>query len=119
VAADETRLSFPVKVLRTGAATAARKVQMRLGPLTGWGRTNRDAAVDLRNQVLAALGALDTDPAFARDDDGSLIVAVQMHHGVVHWKVPDDGGAPRQITGCDGPPRKSLETTPHYTILEV
>lgn len=111
----ESRLSFPVRVLRS---VLDKRVQMTLGPVTGWGRTARDASIDLRNRVLAALAALDTDPAFARDDDGSLIVAVQMHHGVVHWKIPADGGAPRSITACGGPPRKSLEGTYHYTILE-
>ena len=111
----ETKLSFVVQVVRS---VLDRRVRMRLGPVEGTGRTARDAGIDLRARVLAALESLDTNPAFARDDDGSLIVAVQTTAGVVHWRVPADGGAPRQITGCDGPPRKSLEGTYHYTILE-
>lgn len=112
----EGRLSFAVRVVRS---VLDRRVRMILGPVEGTGRTARDAGLDLRARVLAALDSLDTDPAFARDDDGSLIVAVQTTAGVVHWKIPADGGAPRQIAGCDGPPRASLEGTYHYTILEA
>lgn len=86
-----------------------------LGPVAGYGRTQAEAKQNLADNLQAALHAASVDPAFARDDDGSLIVAVPNYGGVVHWKVDDRG--PRSITGCDGPPRESLETTPHYTVL--
>lgn len=85
------------------------------GPIVGYGKTQAEAKQSLSENLLAALAASSVDPAFARDDDGSLIVALPNHAGVIHWRVGD--GEPRAITGCDGPPRKSLETVPHYTVL--
>lgn len=110
----DAKLTIPIDIQkgwgRQGQYTAS------VGPIAGRGRSMAEAKDDLLANLLAALSAGSVDPAFARDDDGSLIVAVQgLVGGVTHWRVGDDN--PRPITGCDGPPRKSLETTPHYTAL--
>lgn len=88
-----------------------------LGPISGYGRTQAEAKQDLADNLRAALNAASVDPAFARDDDGSLIVALPNCSGVTHWKVDDRG--PRSITGCDGPPRESLASVPHYAVLDT
>lgn len=85
------------------------------GPIAGYGKTQTEAKQNLLDNLHATLAASSVDPAFARDDDGSLIVAVPDYSGVIHWKIDERG--PRSITGCDGPPRKSLETVPHYRVL--
>lgn len=110
----DSKLSVPIQVKkqfgRHGMYTAI------CGVVLGHGRTQVEAKQDLLNNLLAALAAATADPAFARDDDGSLIVALPNYSGVVHWKVDDRG--PRSITGCDGPPRESLASVPHYAVLD-
>jgi hypothetical protein len=86
-----------------------------LGPVKAYGRTKTVALKALADAVLEALSRLDEEPAFARDDDGSLIAAVPRWHGVEHYRVTEDGA--RSITACDGPPAKSLEGCHHYTVL--
>lgn len=86
-----------------------------LGPVRAHGRTKTVALKALAEAVVHALTALDAEPAFARDDDGSIIAAVPKWSGVAHYRVTDEGV--RCITGCDGPPAKSLEGCHHYTVL--
>lgn len=87
----------------------------QLGPVKAYGRTKTVALKALAEEVVHALSRLDAEPAFARDDDGSLIAAVPRWHGVDHYRVTDEGA--RCITACDGPPAKSLEGTHHYTAV--
>lgn len=86
-----------------------------LGPVKAYGRTKTVALKALAEEIVHALSRLDEEPAFARDDDGSLIAAVPKWHGVDHYRVTDEGV--RCITACDGPPAKSLESTHHYTAV--
>jgi hypothetical protein len=86
-----------------------------LGPVKVYGRTKTVALKALAEAVVHGLSRLDAEPAFARDDDGSLIAAVPRWHGVEHYRVTGDGV--RSIAGCDGPPAKSLEGCHHYTVL--
>lgn len=87
----------------------------QLGPVKAHGRTKAVALKALAEAVVHALSQTDEEPAFARDDDGSLIAAVPRWHGVDHYRVTDEGA--RCITSCDGPPAKSLEGTHHYTAV--
>jgi hypothetical protein len=109
----DSKLTIPVQIRkafgRGGTYTA------QLGPIVGHGRTQAEAKQNLAGNLQAALAAASVDPAFARDDDGSLIVALPHYSGVIHWRIDERG--PRSITGCDGPPRESLATVPHYTLL--
>lgn len=86
-----------------------------LGPVKAYGRTKTVALKALAEAVVHALTRLDAEPAFARDDDGSLIAAVPRWHGTEHYRVTDDGV--RSIAGCAGGPAESLEGTHHYTVL--
>jgi hypothetical protein len=86
-----------------------------LGPVKTYGRTKTVALKALAEAVVHALTQVDAEPAFARDDDGSLIAAVPRWHGVEHYRVTEDGA--RSITACDGPPAKSLESIHHYTAV--
>jgi hypothetical protein len=117
---DPTRtkgtITMSVEFVRDRFSIKSTQWRTHLGPITGLGRTITDAKADLQRRLRQALDRLDTDPAFARDDDGSLIVAVQQSHGVVHWRITPDGTV-RSITATSGPPRRSLEGTWHYTIL--
>lgn len=109
----DSKLTVPIVLQKSLGRGGTYKAT--LGPIAGYGKTQAEAKQNLLENLHAALAAASVDPAFARDDDGSLIVAVPDYSGVVHWRVGD--GEPRAITACDGPPRKSLETTPHYTVL--
>ncbi|MGW4834706.1 hypothetical protein [Streptomyces globisporus] len=91
---------------------------LSVGPISGRGRTLVEAKADLSHNILQALSAGSVDPAFARDDDGGIVVAIQgVVGGVTHWKVDNIRG-PRPIAGCDGPPRESLQGCHHYEVLE-
>lgn len=109
----ESKLTIPIDMRKDWGRNGHYKAS--LGSIVGYGRTQAEAKQDLADNLLAALVAASVDPAFARDDDGSLIVALPNYSGVEHWRIHDDN--PRCITGCDGPPRESLETVPHYTVL--
>lgn len=109
----QTAISLPIQVAK-GWGKQGQYVAT-LGPVSGYGRTLADAKAALAENIAGALSNAATEPAFARDDDGSLVVAVQDMTGVAHWVIRDD--KPRQITYCDGPPRKSLEGCHHYTLL--
>lgn len=87
----------------------------QLGPVKAYGRTRTVALKALAEAVVHALSRTDAEPAFARDDDGSLIAAVPRWHGTEHYHVTDDGA--RSTGGYDGPPAKSLEGCHHYTAL--
>ncbi|WP_030247959.1 hypothetical protein [Streptomyces sp. NRRL S-455] len=86
-----------------------------LGPVKAHGRTKTAALKALAEEVVHGLSRLDAEPAFARDDDGSLIAAVPRWHGVEHYRVTEEGV--RSTAACDGPPAKSLEGTHHYTVI--
>lgn len=88
----------------------------KLGPVTAHGRTKTVALRALTDALLTALSRMDAEPAFARDDDGSLIAAVPRWHGTEHFRVTGEGV--RSIAGCDGPPAKSLEGCHHYTAIQ-
>ena len=109
----DSKITVPITIQRPSGPGGTYRAT--LGPVVGYGKTQAEAKQSLLDNLRAALDAASVDPAFARDGDGSLIVAVSDCSGVTHWKV--DGRGPRSITGCDGPPRKSLESVPHYTVL--
>jgi hypothetical protein len=110
----DSRITIPIAVHKGWGRQGEYSVSV--GPISGRGRTLSEAKQALADNILTALTGAAVGPAFARDDDGGLIVAVQgLVGGVTHWKVDDRG--PRAITGCDGPPRKSLEGCHHYTVL--
>lgn len=117
------KISLTVEIIRDNLSIKATKYRIKLGKITGYGKSMAECKVDFATRLERAIERLDTDPAFAVDDDGSLIVAVQESHGVVHWRVPKlpggGFGQPRSITAADGTPRGSLEGTWHYSILDV
>lgn len=116
------KITLTVEIVRDNLAIKATKYRIKLGKITGYGRSMAECKADFAGRLEQAVERLDTDPAFAVDDDGSLIVAVQESHGVVHWKVPrlpgGGFGQPRSITATDGPPRKSLAGIWHYSVLD-
>lgn len=109
----EPKITLPVQVTKGWGREGQYTVS--LGPIAGYGRTLAEAKQALVDNLAQALTNWAQNPAFARDDDGSLVVAVQGPTGVAHWVVRDD--EPREITYCDGPPRQSLQGCHHYTVL--
>ncbi len=85
------------------------------GRVTGHGDTLGAARTRAAATVADLLANVTTPPAFARDDDGSLIVAVAHGSGVLHYRVTGDRA--REVSFCDGPPAESLARVPHYTPL--
>lgn len=87
----------------------------QLGPVKAYGRTKTAALKALVDALVGALARMDEEPAFAWDDDGSLIAAVPRWHGTEHYRITDEGV--RCTTGTDTPPAKSLEGCHHYTVI--
>jgi len=116
------KITLGVEIIWDNLSIKATKYRIRLGKITGYGRSMAECKHDFVTRLEQAIERLDTDPAFAVDDDGSLIVAVQHSHGVVHWRIPKlpggGFGQPRSVTAADGPPRASLASTWHYSILD-
>lgn len=112
------KIALSVKLVKDPFTVGAARWRAHVAKIIGYGKSITEAKHDVIKKVEQALERLDTDPAFARDDDddGSLIVAVQQSHGVIHWKVTPDGQV-RSITATDGPPRRSLEGVWHYEVL--
>lgn len=108
-------ISLPVKVIKDVFAPRNSRWRIMLDHITGYGSTITEAKTRTVDLTLKAIERLDTDPAFALDDDGSLIVAVQKSHGVEHFRV--SGTTVRCITGTSGTPDSSLRSVPHYTVI--
>jgi hypothetical protein len=111
------KIGFVIDIVKDSFTIKGMRFRAHLADITGYGKSITTAKADLEVRVRQALERLDTDPAFARDDDGSLIVAVQNSYGVVHWRITPDNRV-RSITATDGPPRRSLEGTWHYEVLD-
>lgn len=109
-------IKLPVKVNKDVFAPKVSQWRVRLDHIVAYGRTIKDAVDEVTRLTLLAIERLDTEPAFARDDDGSLIVAVQKSHGVEHFRVTGD--VVRCITSTCGTPIGSLRSTRHYTVLD-
>jgi len=108
-------VTLKVEIVRDMLSIKSTRWRIRLAKISAYGRSISDAKADFTRKLYEGIERMDTDPAFARDDDGSLIVAVQQSQGVVHYRV--DGDHVRPITGCDGPPRESLASVWHYRVL--
>ena len=109
----EPKITLPVQVKKDWGRNGQYRVSF--GPVSGYGRTLAEAKQKLIDALQQALTNWAEEPAFARDDDGSLVVAIQGPTGVAHWVIRDD--KPRSISYGDGPPRQSLQGCHHYTVL--
>lgn len=91
-----------------------------LGDLTGHGSTQATAKADLAAQIVQSAQPVDDEPAFARDDDGALIVAIPDGRGDVHvWRLAEQttGASARHITTCGGPADQAIAGCGHYTPI--
>ncbi|MGC4950984.1 hypothetical protein ACLQ2N_32935 [Streptomyces sp. DT224] len=83
----------------------------------GRGSTLRAAKEELAQHMTLAAETAHVQPAFARDDDGALIVAIDRPWGVDEYRITDAG---HRLTGCyarDADPAALLAKTHHYTVL--
>ncbi|MGW0757098.1 hypothetical protein ACWD1Y_11520 [Streptomyces sp. NPDC002814] len=82
----------------------------------GRGSTLKAAKAEFARQVAVATETVNVQPAFARDDDGSLIVAIDRPWGVEEYRITDAG---YKLTGTydrdSRTPAQWLAATHHYT----
>ncbi|MEV0778903.1 hypothetical protein [Streptomyces sp. NPDC050428] len=92
--------------------------RLELGRFVARGATLAAARADLARQLGITAESVNTNPAFARDDDGSLIVALDRPWGVDEYRITNEG---HKLTGCstrdDGDPATNLANTHHYTLI--
>lgn len=90
--------------------------ELTMGRIAGRGTTLAAAKADLARQIIATCESVAVDPAYARDDDGSLIVALARPWGVDEYRITSEGH--RLIStyapGC-ADPVALLARTHHYT----
>ncbi|MFI9052464.1 hypothetical protein [Streptomyces sp. NPDC053427] len=82
----------------------------------GRGSTLKAAKAELARQIAVATETVNVEPAFARDDDGSLIVAIDRPWGVEEYRITDAGW--RNVGTYDRDtrtPAEWLAATHHYT----
>ncbi|MBV9024934.1 MAG: hypothetical protein JO362_14365 [Streptomycetaceae bacterium] len=63
--------------------------RLKLAALVGRGDTQAAAKQHLAEQITLMAATIDAEPAFARDDDGSVIVALDRPWGIEWYKVTD------------------------------
>ncbi|MGA5411505.1 hypothetical protein ACPCSC_30160 [Streptomyces lavendulocolor] len=82
----------------------------------GRGSTLKAAKAELARQIAVATETVNVAPAFARDDDGSLIVAIDRPWGVEEYRITDDGFKNVGTYDRDSrTPAEWLAATHHYT----
>ncbi|MEV5998916.1 hypothetical protein AB0M25_06425 [Streptomyces griseomycini] len=92
--------------------------RLRLAALVGRGSTQAAAKRHLAEQIALMAETIAVEPAFARDDDGDLIVALDRPWGI-EWYRATDTHARRISTGdrhAEGP-AADLARVDHYTLL--
>ncbi|WP_185902967.1 hypothetical protein, partial [Streptomyces sp. WAC05292] len=92
--------------------------RVTLGPLEGRGATLGAAKAHLAAQLTLSVETLHVQPAFARDDDGALVVAIDRPWGI-DWYRATDATARLISTGNRIPegPAADLARVHHFTPL--
>ncbi|MFD7764125.1 hypothetical protein [Streptomyces microflavus] len=84
----------------------------------GRGSTLKAAKAELARQIAVATETVNVEPAFARDSDGSLIVAIDRPWGVEEYRITGDGyrnvGAYNRDTRT---PAEWLASNRHFTPI--
>jgi len=107
-------LPLRVTVDKTGRGRNARYTA-RFGDLEADGPTAATARADLAEQILMA-ATEPAPPAFARDDDGTLIVALTSIYGAVNtWRVAST--ARLNTIGGQETPDEHLAAIHHFTPI--
>lgn len=92
--------------------------RLRMGRMEGRGATRTAAITHLGQQLALTVDCLEADPAFALDDDGALIVAVDRPWGIDTFRATQETA--RLISSGnrhpDGP-AADLARVHHYTPL--
>lgn len=83
--------------------------------IIAYGPTLTAARANLAETVARVIGHASQSPAFARDDDGTLIVAVPDGTGVASWRVTDEGA--RLTSHSTGTPEESIGRVHHYSPI--
>ncbi len=110
-------ISLPNVMVRRPAKRGA-EYCLTLGRFVGRGTTLAAAKADLAAQIILAVDSLNTEPAFARDDDGSLIIALDRPWGIDTYRATDTTA--RLITTSDRHPQgpaADVARTHHYRLL--
>jgi hypothetical protein len=110
----DTTVPVPATITRGFGRTAPWTA--RCGPLSSTETTQAGAKRTLAADILMTVERTDRPPAFARDDDGALIIAIpDVFGGVTMWRVTDAGAV---HMGCaDGPPERAIGCCHHYTPI--
>ncbi|MET7784735.1 hypothetical protein ABZU94_39365 [Streptomyces mirabilis] len=92
--------------------------RLRLAALVGRGSTQAAAKRHLAEQIELMAETIAVEPAFARDDDGAVVVALDRPWGFEWYRVTDTY-ARRISTGDRHPqgPAADLARVDHYTVL--
>ncbi|MFD4933477.1 hypothetical protein [Streptomyces virginiae] len=92
--------------------------RVALGRMEGRGTTLAAAKADLAVQLTTTVETLNVEPAFARDDDGALVVALDRPWGVDEYRITDAGHRLIGSYARDyGDPATLLAKTHHFTPI--
>ncbi|MFF3256993.1 hypothetical protein ACFYWP_39835 [Actinacidiphila glaucinigra] len=92
--------------------------RLEIGRFIARGTTLAAAKADLARQIALAIETVTTDLAFARDDDGTLLVAVDRPWGIDTHRVTEQGHRLISCSNRDGrTPEEDLAACDHYTLV--
>lgn len=118
---QDASVKLPITVTHNIGASKARRYTASYGPwqhpIEAEGPTPAEAKTALVAALVTAIDAVRRhEPKFARDDDGSLMVAVPTWNGGSdHWRVRDDGA--RLNTFASTPPAEAFGNCYHMTVI--
>lgn len=99
----------------TATRHANRSWSAEFAGIIAYGPSLAAARATLAELIGAVVRHASSSPGFARDDDGTLIVAVPDGVGVATWRVTDDGA--RMTSHSAGTPMESVTRVPHYSPI--
>ncbi len=117
---EDASVKLQVTVTRNPGSHKSRRYTASYGEwpraIEAEGATAAEAKDRLTGILATALGAIMTgQPSFARDDDGSLMVAVpSFNGGSHHWRV---NGEARLNTFDSRPPGEAFASCHHMTVI--
>lgn len=99
----------------TAKRHADRSWSAEFAGIIAYGPTLATARATLAESIAAVIRHASQSPAFARDDDGTLIVAVPDGTGVASWRVTDESA--RLTCHSTGTPWETVASVHHYSPI--
>lgn len=107
----DTTASLPAMATRH----ADRSWSAEFAGIVAYGPTLAAARATLADLIGSVVRHASSPPAFARDDDGTLVVAVPDGVGVASWRVTDESA--RMTCHSTGTPAESVARVHHYSTI--